>query len=88
MMKAPTCWTAVVLSGFYELSKILSGKEAVGVPFINVAVATLVAFVVGYAVIAWFLRYLSNNSFAIFVGYRLLLGSGVLILLAAGAISN
>ena len=33
------------------------------------------------------LRYLSNNSFAIFVGYRLLLGSGVLILTAAGLIS-
>jgi undecaprenyl-diphosphatase len=44
--------------------------------------------VTGYAVIAWFLRYLSNNSFAIFVGYRLLLGSGVLILTAAGLIST
>lgn len=79
---------AVVLSGLYELSKIISGEEAVGVPFINVAVATLVAFVTGYAVIAWFLRYLSNNSFAIFVGYRMVLGSGVLILMAAGVISN
>ncbi|MGA7395913.1 MAG: undecaprenyl-diphosphate phosphatase, partial [Solirubrobacterales bacterium] len=78
----------VVLSGFYELTKILSGEEAVGVPFINVAVATVVAFVVGYAVIAWFLRYLSNNSFALFVGYRLVLGTGVLILAAAGLIST
>jgi undecaprenyl-diphosphatase len=78
---------AVVLSGFFQLYKILSGKEAVGEPLVNVAVATLVAFVVGYAVIAWFLRYLSNNSFAIFVGYRLLLGTGVLILTAAGLIS-
>lgn len=79
---------AVVLSGFYELTKIIRGEEAVGVPFVNVAVATLVAFVTGYAVIAWFLRYLSNNSFALFVGYRLILGSGVLVLLAAGVISN
>ncbi|MGB0120046.1 MAG: undecaprenyl-diphosphate phosphatase [Solirubrobacterales bacterium] len=79
---------AVVLSGFYELTKILSGEEAVGVPFINVAVATVVAFVVGYAVIAWFLRYLSNNSFALFVGYRLVLGTGVLVLAAAGLIST
>ena len=79
---------AVVLSGFYELSKILRGEEAVGVPFINVAVATLVAFVVGYAVIAWFLRYLSNNSFALFVGYRLIVGTGVIILAAAGLIST
>ncbi len=78
---------AVVLSGFFQLYKILSGEEAVGEPLVNVAVATVVAFVTGYAVIAWFLRYLSNNSFAIFVGYRLLLGTGVLILTAAGLIS-
>ena len=79
---------AVVLSGFYELTKILSGEEAVGVPFINVVVATVVAFVVGYAVIAWFLRYLTNNSFALFVGYRLIVGTGVIILAAAGLIST
>ena len=78
----------MVLSGFYELTKILSGEEAVGVPFINVVVATLVAFVVGYAVIAWFLRYLTNNSFALFVGYRLIVGTGVIILAAAGLIST
>lgn len=79
---------AVVLSGFYQLSKILSGEEAVGEPLINVAVATLVAFVVGYAVIAWFLSYLTRNTFAIFVGYRLVLGTGVLVLLSAGLISS
>lgn len=78
---------AVVISGLFQLYGILSGEEAVGEPILNVVVATLVAFVVGYAVIAWLLRYLSNNSFAIFVGYRLLLGSGVLILTAAGLIS-
>lgn len=79
---------AVVISGLFQLYGILSGEEKLGEPFINVAVATLVAFITGYAVIAWFLKYLSNNSFAIFVGYRLVLGSGVLILLAAGVISN
>lgn len=79
---------AVVISGFYELYGILSGEKAVGEPFINVIVATLVSFVVGFAVIAWLLRYLSNNSYAIFVGYRMLLGSGVLILTAAGLIST
>lgn len=79
---------AVVLSGLFELKGILAGEKAVGEPFINVAVATLVAFVVGYAVIAWLLRYLSNNSYAIFVGYRLLLGAGVLTLTAAGLIST
>jgi undecaprenyl-diphosphatase len=78
----------VVLSGFFQLYGILSGEEAVGEPLVNVAVATLVAFVTGYAVIAWFLRYLASHSYGIFVGYRILLGAGVLILLAAGAVSN
>jgi undecaprenyl-diphosphatase len=77
---------AVVLSGLFQLYKMLKGTETVSEPFFNVAVATLVAFVVGYAVIAWFLKYLSNNSFALFVGYRLILGTGVLILVAAGLI--
>ena len=79
---------AVVLSGFFQLYKILSGEEAVGEPLINVAVATLVSFIVGYAVIAWFLSYLTRNSFALFVGYRVVLGTGVLVLLSAGLISS
>jgi undecaprenyl-diphosphatase len=79
---------AVVLSGLFQLYKMLKGTETVSEPFFNATVATLVAFVVGYAVIAWFLKYLSNNSFALFVGYRLILGTGVLILVAAGLIST
>lgn len=78
---------AVVLSGFFQLYSILAGEEAVGEPLLNIAIATLVAFVTGYAVIAWFLRYVANHSYAVFVGYRLIFGSGVLILLAAGVIS-
>lgn len=78
---------AVVLSGFYELYKLLSGKEQFDEPMINIAIATIIAFFVGYAVIAWFLRYLGTHSMSLFVGYRLIVGSGILILTAAGAIS-
>lgn len=78
---------AVVISGLFQLYGIVSGEEAVGEPLLNVTVATLVSFVTGYAVIAWLLRYISTHSYGIFVGYRLLLGSGVLILTAAGLIS-
>ena len=56
-------------------------------PLGYVALATVIAFVVGYAAIAWFLRYLAHHSVRLFVIYRLLLGSLVLILVAAGAIS-
>ena len=79
---------AVVISGFFQLYGILSGEEAVGEPLLNIAAATLVAFVSGYAVIAWLLRYVSTHSYSIFVGYRIVLGSGVLILLSAGLIGN
>ena len=79
---------AVVISGFFQLYGILSGEEAVGEPLLNIAAATLVAFVSGYLVIAWLLRYVSTHSYSIFVGYRIVLGTGVLMLLAAGLIGN
>lgn len=78
---------AVVLSGFYQLYKLLSGKETFDEPMVNIAIATLVSFVVGYAVIAWLLRYLTTHSMAIFVWYRVIVGAGVLTLTAAGLIS-
>jgi undecaprenyl-diphosphatase len=77
---------AVVASGLFQLTGILSGREDGGEPFAYVACATAVAFVVGYAAIAWFLRYLATHTVTIFVVYRLLLGALVLALVAAGVI--
>jgi undecaprenyl-diphosphatase len=75
---------AVVLSGLFEARKI--GNP--GGPGATAAVlATLLAFVVGYASIAWLLRYLVRHSTVIFVIYRVALGALVLALTAAGAIS-
>ncbi len=48
------------------------------------AVATLVSFVVGYASIAFLLRFVSRNSIVAFVPYRLLLGTAILIGVAVG----
>jgi undecaprenyl-diphosphatase len=78
---------AVVASGLFELKDVISGDEHATTPLGYVLVATAVAFVVGYAAIAWFLRYLAHHSVNIFVVYRVLLGSTVLILVATGAIS-
>jgi undecaprenyl-diphosphatase len=78
---------AVVASGLFELKDVVSGDKHVNAPVGYVAVATVVAFVVGYAAIAWFLRYLAHHSLQVFVIYRVLLGSAVLVLVAAGAIS-
>jgi undecaprenyl-diphosphatase len=78
---------AVVASGLFELKDVVTGDEHVNTSVFNVGVATVVAFFVGYAAIAWFLRYLAHHSVSVFVVYRVVLGGTVLILMSAGAIS-
>jgi undecaprenyl-diphosphatase len=78
---------AVVASGLFELKDVVSGDKHVNASVGSVLVATLVAFVVGMWAIRWFLQYLARHTVRVFVIYRLALGSGVLILLAAGLIS-
>ena len=73
---------AVLLSGLYEATKI--GEPGQSVQWPQTIVATAIAFVVGYAVIAWLLRYVSNHSFMPFVIYRVALGVLILAMLAAG----
>jgi len=75
---------AVVLSGLFELRKIGEDGSA---PVGATAIATVVAFVTGYASIAWLLRYLTTHNLRIFVVYRIGLGALVLSLAASGAIS-
>ncbi|MGC0422114.1 undecaprenyl-diphosphatase [Embleya sp. AB8] len=74
---------AVLASGGLELFKIGEGPAPAWGPTIT---ATVVAFVVGYAAIAWFLKYISTHSFTIFVAYRVTLGLVVLGLVGAGVI--
>ena len=45
-----------------------------------------VAFVVGYVVIAWLLRYISTHDFRPFVIYRLVLAAVVAVLLLTGVL--
>jgi undecaprenyl-diphosphatase len=75
---------AVVLSGLLELRKIGDGNGANG---LATAIATLLAFVVGYISIAWLLRLLTTHSTLVFVVYRVVLGTVVLSLVSAGTIS-
>jgi undecaprenyl-diphosphatase len=77
---------AVVLSGLLELGTILSGEEDDGVGVGALVVATFMAFLSGYVAIAWLLRFLSTHSTAVFVVYRVALGTLVLALTGAGAI--
>jgi undecaprenyl-diphosphatase len=75
---------AVVLSGLFELRDI--GEEG-SAAFVPTAIATLLAFLSGYASIAFLLRWLVSHSTGIFVAYRVALGVVVIALTAAGAIS-
>jgi undecaprenyl-diphosphatase len=76
---------AVVGAGLFELPEIPGGHYEYGV--VPTVVATVVAFVVGYAAIAWLLRYVSTHSYAPFIIYRIALGGLTLALLGAGVIT-
>jgi len=76
---------AVIGAGLFELPEIPGGHYEYGV--LPTVVATVVAFVVGYAAIAWLLRYVSTHSYAPFIVYRIALGGLTLALLGAGVIS-
>lgn len=76
---------AVVGSGVYKLKDV--GEEQNLYGWGPTIVATVVAFFVGYAAIAWLLRYVSTRSFLPFVAYRVVLGLGVFGLLGAGVLT-
>ena len=79
---------AVFGSGLYELYKALTDPSTPSTYSMSMTiVATLIAFIVGYVMIAWLLKFVSTRSFAPFVIYRVLLGGVVIALLAAGKIS-
>lgn len=75
---------AVLASGLYEATKIGDQGNVSWGPTI---VATIIAFTVGYAVIAWLLRYLQTNSFLPFVIYRLALAAFIVVLLLTGVLT-
>jgi undecaprenyl-diphosphatase len=77
---------AVVLSGLFEFASILGGEEGEHVGLGALAIATAFAFAVGYASIAFLLRYLAHHTTILFVVYRVGLGALVLALAGAGTI--
>ncbi|TQO18688.1 undecaprenyl-diphosphatase [Rhodoglobus vestalii] len=76
---------AVFGSGLYELVNSF-GEPNQAFTYAQTAVATVIAFVVGYAVIAALMRYIEKRSFLPFVIYRVLLGAVLYVLLATNVI--
>jgi undecaprenyl-diphosphatase len=74
---------AVVLSGLFEMRHLGDGDGAsVGATLI----ATALAFVSGYASIAFLLRWLAAHSISVFVTYRFVIAGLVIVLTATGVI--
>ncbi len=73
---------AIAASGLLQLPKVYSGIGGFGVT--NLVVATIVSAIVGYAAIAWLLKFLSTNTTFSFVIYRIALGLFLFALLYFG----
>ena len=78
---------AVVAAGVFSVPDVFErGGTGLQPSVAQMVVATVVAFAVGYAAIAWLLRYLATHTLGVFVAYRIPLGILVLTLAATGAI--
>jgi undecaprenyl-diphosphatase len=63
-----------------------SGNISHGVGWGNTLIATVVSFAVAYVAVAWLLKFIAGHTYSIFIGYRLVLGSLLLVLLATNVI--
>ncbi|MFD3502748.1 undecaprenyl-diphosphate phosphatase [Streptomyces sp. NPDC058676] len=75
---------AVLASGLFELKDAMENDHVSWGPTIF---ATVIAFAVGYAVIAWFMKFISTKSFMPFVYYRIALGILIVVLVTMGVLS-
>jgi len=80
-LSIPALLGATVLQVYQE-----SGNISDGVGWANTLTATLVSFVVGYAAVAWLLKFIARHSYSIFIAYRLVLGALLMVLLATNVI--
>ncbi|MCL8025848.1 undecaprenyl-diphosphate phosphatase [Nocardioides bruguierae] len=83
---------AVIGAGLFELKDVIGcepGTEACANSYtgLDTFVATVVSFVVGYAVIAWLLRWVTTRTYTPFVVYRVVLGAAVLVLVGTGVLA-
>ena len=75
---------AVFAAGIYQLYETWDLLIASSNDLLNLATATLLAGVVGYASIAFLINYLKKHTTSLFIIYRIALGVGILGLITAG----
>jgi undecaprenyl-diphosphatase len=74
---------ALTGAGLFELKDVDTAVVGWG----QLAVGTVISFVVAYASIAWLLRFVSRHPITVFIGYRIVAGLVLIGLLSAGVIS-
>ena len=72
---------AVLGSGTFELLNSFS-EPLIAFSALETLMATLTAFITGYLVISWLMKFIQNRSFLPFVIYRIILGSALLVALS------
>ena len=75
---------SVFAAGIFELYKTRAEIMASTQSMLDIAVATLCAFIVGYLSIAFLLSYLRRHTTTVFIAYRLLVGTSLIVLMATG----
>jgi undecaprenyl-diphosphatase len=83
-LSIPALLGATVLQSVTKFDDISASNGGVGWP--ATLVATAVSFVVGYAAVAWLLKYIAGHSYSIFIIYRVVLGTVLLILLGTNVL--
>ncbi|MEU8615786.1 undecaprenyl-diphosphate phosphatase [Actinoplanes sp. NPDC048791] len=83
-LSIPALLAASVLQTVTEYDNISADNGGVG--WLPTIVATLVSFVVGWFAVSWLLKFIARHSYSIFIGYRLVLGSLLMVLLATNVI--
>lgn len=81
LLSIPAIAASGVLELFEAINKLPPGSLA------NLAVGTVVSAVVGYISIWFLLRFLRTHSTGVFIGYRILVGGAILVMLLMGRIS-
>lgn len=81
-LSIPALTGATILQSITKFDEISNG-----VGWGPTLLATAVSFVVAYFAISWLLRYIARHDYSIFIAYRVVLGTLVLVLVATGVLS-
>jgi undecaprenyl-diphosphatase len=76
---------AIAASGLLELREAL--HKLPSDTLMTLALGTLISAIVGYASIWFLLRFLRTHTTGVFIGYRLLVGAAILVMLFTGRLS-